>query len=109
RGLGNGISVIIFSGIVANLPSALMRTNELAKAGQLQPVDMMIIAVIALAVVGIIVFFERAQRRIPITYARRMAGSHEMFGGQQTHLPLRVNMAGVVPPIFASSLLMFPG
>ena len=107
RGLGNGISLIIFAGIVANLPAALMQTFELFKQEQLKPIDLGLILAIAIVLTAVIVFFERAQRRLPITYAKRMVG-RKMYGGQQSFLPLRVNMSGVIPPIFASSLLMFP-
>jgi len=107
RGIGNGISMIIFAGIVANLPDALFQTGSQLKIGQLLPIDMLIVGGICLAVVATIVFFERGQRRIPIHYAKRMVG-RKMYGGQTSHLPLRVNSAGVIPPIFASSLLMFP-
>ncbi len=107
RGIGNGISLIIFAGIVANLPDALFQTISQVKIGQIQPIDLLIITFIALLVTAVIVFFERAQRRLPIQYAKRMVG-RRMYGGQQSHLPLRVNMAGVIPPIFTSSLLMFP-
>ncbi len=107
RGLGNGISLIIFSGIVAGLRPALVRTSELVTQEEIKPVDLLIIAAIGLALIAIIVFFERAQRRLPITYAKRMVG-RKVYGGSQSHLPLRVNMAGVIPPIFASSILMFP-
>jgi preprotein translocase subunit SecY len=107
RGIGNGISLIIFAGIVANLPDALFQTAALVKNGQIKPIDLLLIVTIAGIVTAIIVFFERAQRRLPITYAKRMVG-RKMFGGQRSHLPLRVNMSGVIPPIFTSSLLMFP-
>jgi len=107
RGIGNGISLIIFAGIVANLPDALVQTATLFENDQLLPIDMLLIVFIALAVTAIIVFFERAQRRLPITYAKRMVG-RKMYSGQRSHLPLRVNMSGVIPPIFTSSLLMFP-
>ena len=107
RGIGNGISLIIFAGIVANLPDALFQTASLVKNGQIDPIDLLMIVAIAVIVTAIIVFFERAQRRLPITYAKRMVGK-KMFGGQRSHLPLRVNMSGVIPPIFTSSLLMFP-
>ncbi len=107
RGLGNGISLIIFAGIVAGLRPALQRTSELVTQEELKPVDLLIIAVIGLALIAVIVFVERAQRRLPITYAKRMVG-RKVYGGSQSHLPLRVNMAGVIPPIFASSILMFP-
>ncbi|MCU0673323.1 MAG: preprotein translocase subunit SecY [Myxococcota bacterium] len=107
RGIGNGISLIIFAGIVAGLPDALFQTIALVENEQLLPIDLLMIVAIATGVTATIVFFERAQRRIPITYAKRMVG-RTMFGGQRSHLPLRVNMAGVIPPIFTSSLLMFP-
>lgn len=107
RGIGNGISLIIFAGIVANLPDALFQTAQQVKIGQIQPIDVLVIVFIAGAVTAIIVFFERAQRRIPIQYAKRMVG-RKMYGGRQSHLPLRVNMSGVIPPIFTSSLMMFP-
>ncbi|MGD8859173.1 MAG: preprotein translocase subunit SecY [Myxococcales bacterium] len=107
RGIGNGISLIIFAGIVASLPDALFQTTAQVKIGQIQPISLLIVTAIALAVIGVIVFFERAQRRIPIQYAKRMVG-RQMYGGQTSHLPLKVNAAGVIPPIFASSLLMFP-
>lgn len=107
RGLGNGISLIIFSGIVADLPDALTSTAQQIRIGQIQPVSLLIVGGIALGVVATIVFFERGQRRIPINYAKRMVG-RKLYGGQSSHLPLKVNSAGVIPPIFASSLLMFP-
>lgn len=107
KGIGNGISLIIFAGIVANLPDALVQTGTLFENDQLQPIDLLLIVAIALGVTAIIVFFERAQRRLPITYAKRIVGK-KMYAGQRSHLPLRVNMAGVIPPIFTSSLLMFP-
>ena len=107
RGIGNGISLIIFAGIVADLPDALFQTASQLKIGQIQPVTLLIVAAFCLLVVAVIVFFERGQRRVPIQYTRRMMG-RKMFGGQASHLPLRVNASGVIPPIFASSLLMFP-
>ncbi|MCB9631744.1 MAG: preprotein translocase subunit SecY [Sandaracinus sp.] len=107
RGIGNGISLIIFAGIVAGLPDALFQTIALVENEQILPIDLLMIVAIATLVTSVIVFFERAQRRIPITYAKRMVG-RQMFGGQRSHLPLRVNMSGVIPPIFTSSLLMFP-
>jgi preprotein translocase subunit SecY len=107
RGLGNGISLIIFAGIVAGLPDALFQTGAQVRIGQIEPVALLIVTGIVAAVVAVIVFFERAQRRIPIQYAKRMVG-RKMYGGQSSHLPLKVNAAGVIPPIFASSLLMFP-
>jgi preprotein translocase subunit SecY len=107
RGIGNGISLIIFAGIVADFPSAIGQTIQFAKSGQIQPTSMLIATVLIFASVGVIVFFERGQRRIPIEYARRVVG-RKMYGGQRTHLPLRVNSSGVIPPLFASTVLMFP-
>ncbi|MBW1990611.1 MAG: preprotein translocase subunit SecY [Deltaproteobacteria bacterium] len=107
RGIGNGISLIIFAGIVARMPSAIIKSVELIKAGEIAPLLMILLIVMMVLVVGFIVFMERGQRRIPVQYARRVVG-RRMFGGQSTHLPLKVNVSGVIPPIFASSLLMFP-
>ncbi|OLN28734.1 Preprotein translocase secY subunit [Desulfovibrio sp. DV] len=107
RGIGNGISLIIYSGIVAGLPRAVLSTFDLLKAGELSPLMLILIVALMLAVLVAIVFMERGQRRIPIQYAKRMVG-RKMYGGQTTHLPLRVNTAGVIPPIFASSILLFP-
>ena len=107
RGIGNGISLIIFAGIVSDLPDALFLTLSQVKIGQIQPIGMLMVTAVIVAVVAVIVFFERAQRKIPIQYAKRMVG-RKMYGGQTSHLPLKVNAAGVIPPIFASSLLMFP-
>jgi preprotein translocase subunit SecY len=108
RGIGNGTSMIIFAGICADLPDALFRTLSLLKTSEsLQPVGLLIVTGICLGLVWLICRVERAQRRIPIHYARRMVG-RKMYGGQTSHLPLRVNMAGVIAPIFASSLLIFP-
>ena len=107
RGIGNGISLIIFSGIVVGLPRALMQSFELIGAGSISIFQVIILVVFMLAVLVGIVFVERAQRRIPIHYAKRQVG-RKMYGGQTTHLPLKVNTAGVIPPIFASSLLIFP-
>ncbi len=107
RGIGNGISLIIFAGIVADFPSALAQTITFSRSGQIQPVQLLLAVVIILATVATIVFFERGQRRIPIEYSRRIIG-RKMYGGQRTHLPLRVNSSGVIPPIFASSVLLFP-
>ncbi|MBK8171059.1 MAG: preprotein translocase subunit SecY [Sandaracinaceae bacterium] len=108
RGIGNGTSLIIFAGIVAGLPHALMQTGEQVKIGGIQPVSLLIVSVLILAVISVIVFVELGQRRIPVHYAKRMVG-RKMYGGQTSHLPLPVNSAGVISPIFASSLLMFPG
>ncbi len=107
RGIGNGISLIIFAGIVARLPSAIIQSFELMKTGEIMPILMVILVLFMIAVVGFIVFVERGQRRIQVQYARRVVG-RRMYGGQTTHLPLKVNTSGVIPPIFASSLLMFP-
>jgi len=107
KGIGDGISLIIFAGIVARLPSALFQTVNQAKMGQIQPLTLLFVALIVIFVIGVIVFFERGQRRIQIQYPRRMVG-RKVFGGASTHLPLRVNQSGVIPPIFASSILLFP-
>ncbi|MCC6876247.1 MAG: preprotein translocase subunit SecY [Sandaracinaceae bacterium] len=107
RGIGNGISLIIFAGIVADIPDALFLTSSQIGIGEIQPISLLIVGGVALAVIAVIVFFERGQRRLPIHYAKRMVG-RKLYGGQTSHLPLRVNMSGVIPPIFASSLLMFP-
>lgn len=107
RGIGNGISLIIFAGIVAGLPAAIVQTLEQVQIGQIQPVSLLMISAIILLVIAIITFFERGQRRIPIHYAKRLVG-RKLYGGQTSHLPLRVNSSGVIAPIFASSLLMFP-
>ena len=107
RGIGNGISLIIFAGIVARLPSAIISTFQLIGAGEIYPIFMVLLVIAMIGVVGFIVFVERAQRRIQVQYARRVVG-RRMMGGTTTHLPLKVNTSGVIPPIFASSLLMFP-
>ncbi len=107
RGIGNGISLIIFAGIVSALPDAVVQTLKSASVGQLNPIQLMVVTVVLLVVVAVIVFFERGQRRIHIQHAKRMVG-RKVFGGHSTFLPLRVNQAGVIPPIFASTLLMFP-
>jgi preprotein translocase subunit SecY len=107
RGIGNGISMIIFAGIVAGLPSALGRTLEQVREGQLQILILILVAVAVFGVITLVVFIERAQRRITINYARRMQGG-KVYSAQSTHLPLKINMAGVIPPIFASSLILFP-
>ncbi len=107
KGLGNGISLVIFSGIVAGLPGGLMKTIRLIGTGDLSIFMVLILLVFMAAVLAFIVFMERGQRRIPIHYAKRQMG-RKMYGGQTSHLPLRVNTAGVIPPIFASSLLLFP-
>jgi preprotein translocase subunit SecY len=107
RGIGNGISLIIFAGIVARMPSAIINTLQLVKTGEISIFIVILLLLLMIAVVGFIVFMERGQRRIPVQYARRVVG-RRMYGGQSTHLPLKVNSAGVIPPIFASSILMFP-
>ncbi len=107
RGVGNGISLIIFSGIVANLPLALASTLELGRTGALSAAFIILLLVMAVAVIAFIVFMERAQRRIIIQYPKRQVGN-KMFGGESTHLPMKVNPSGVIPPIFASSLLLMP-
>ncbi|MFC1482310.1 preprotein translocase subunit SecY [Myxococcota bacterium] len=107
RGIGNGISLLIFAGIVADLPDALVMVYQKVKLGDMGPFDLMVIAVVVVVVVGVIIFFERGQRRIPVQYAKRVVG-RKLYGGTSTHLPLKVNTAGVIPPIFASSILLFP-
>jgi preprotein translocase subunit SecY len=107
RGVGNGISLIIFAGIVANLPHALASLLELGRTGALSPVFILLFLVIAVAVIAFVVFMERAQRRVLIQYPKRQVGQR-MFGGDSTHIPLKVNTAGVIPPIFASSILLVP-
>jgi preprotein translocase subunit SecY len=108
RGIGNGISLIIFAGIVAQFPVAVMRLFEKATTqGDLNAFDLFLILGIVIGVIALIIFFERGQRKIPVQYAKRVVG-RKMYGGQSTHLPLKINVAGVIPPIFASSLLMFP-
>ena len=107
RGVGNGISLIIFAGIVANLPSALAATLELGRTGAISTFVLLFLMVMAVLVIGAVVFIERAQRRIIVQYPKRQVGNR-MFGGDSTHLPLKINTAGVIPPIFASSLLLLP-
>ncbi len=107
RGVGNGISLIIFAGIVAELPRALAGTLELGRTGALSPALIVVLLVMAVAVIFFIVFMERAQRRIIVQYPKRQQGN-KMSGGESSHLPLKINTAGVIPPIFASSLLLMP-
>ena len=107
RGIGNGISMLIFTGIVAGLPRAVGQAFESARQGDLAPVLLFVVAVLAIGVVYAIVFMERGQRRITVNYAQRQQG-RRAYGQQSSHLPLKVNMAGVIPAIFASSLLLFP-
>jgi preprotein translocase subunit SecY len=107
RGVGNGISLIIFSGIVAGLPSAIGSTLELARTGSMSIPVVLLIAVLVVAVTMFVVFVERGQRKILVNYAKRQVGN-KLYGGQSSHLPLKLNMAGVIPPIFASSIILFP-
>ncbi|MGB3620042.1 preprotein translocase subunit SecY [Ketobacter sp. MCCC 1A13808] len=107
RGIGNGISMIIFAGIVAGLPQAIGQALEATRQGELNIAVLLVLAVVAVVVVFFVVFMERAQRRITINYARRQQGK-KMFAAQQSHLPMKINMAGVIPPIFATSILLFP-
>ncbi|HEY0523832.1 MAG TPA: preprotein translocase subunit SecY [Stellaceae bacterium] len=107
RGVGNGISLIIFAGIVANLPHALAATLELGRTGAISTVMILFFLVMAVAVIAFIVFMERAQRRVLVQYPKRQQGN-KVFGGEASHLPLKLNTSGVIPPIFASSLLLLP-
>ncbi len=107
RGIGNGISIIIFSGIVAGLPHAIGGTLELARTGAFSIPLVLFLFAAAIMVTGFVVFVERGQRKITVNYAKRQVGN-KMFGGQSSHLPLKLNMAGVIPPIFASSIILFP-
>ena len=107
RGIGNGISMLIFAGIVAGLPAAIGQSFESARQGDINIFALMVIALLAVAVIGFVVFVERGQRRIIVNYAKRQQG-RKVFAAQQSHLPLKVNMAGVIPAIFASSILLFP-
>ena len=107
RGIGNGISIIIFSGIVAGLPRAVGGSLELARTGELQPLTVLFLFAVVVVVTGLVVFMERGQRRITVNYAKRQQG-RRVYAGQTSHLPLKINMAGVIPPIFASSIMLFP-
>jgi len=107
RGVGNGISLIIFAGIVTDIPNALVRLGGRAREGNITAFSLALMGLIVVTVIAAIIFFERGQRRIPVQYAKRVVG-RKMFGGQSTHLPLKVNTSGVIPPIFASSVLLFP-
>jgi preprotein translocase subunit SecY len=107
RGIGNGISLIIFAGIVAGIPSATGNTFRLVSTGEMGIFLVILLLVMMVVVVGAIVFVEQGQRRIPVQYAKRVVG-RRMYGGQSTHLPLKINTSGVIPPIFASSIIMFP-
>lgn len=107
RGIGNGISLIVFAGIVAELPGAAINTIRLFRTGELHLILLIVLIIIMVVAVGVIIFVERGQRKIPMHYAKRVIG-RKVYGGQSTHLPLKVNSAGVIPPIFASSIIMFP-
>ncbi len=107
RGIGNGISLIIFAGIVARFPAAVISTIRLVQAGEISIFFVIFLVVMMVAVVAAIIYMERGQRKIPVQYAKRVVG-RKVYGGQSTHLPLKINTAGVIPPIFASSIIMFP-
>ncbi len=107
RGIGNGISLIIFAGIVAGLPAAIVGTFTMMTSGELGPIVILLLSAFMVAVLGVIVYCERGQRRIPVQYAKRVVG-RRVLGGASTHLPLKINQSGVIPPIFASSIIMFP-
>lgn len=107
RGIGNGISLIIFAGIVARVPAAIVNSIQLVKAGEIGMFFIPLLLVFMFGVVALIVFCETSQRRIPIQYAKRVVG-RRVYGGQSSHLPLKINVSGVIPPIFASSIMMFP-
>ena len=107
RGLGNGISLIIFAGIAAGLPSAIAGTLELVRTGAMHPLIALLIAISVFAVTAFVCFVERAQRKVLVNYAKRQVGNR-VYGGQSSHIPFKLNMAGVIPPIFASSLILFP-
>jgi len=107
RGIGNGISILIFAGIVAGLPSAIGNTLDLARNGELQNFTVILIFLLVLLIIAFVIFVERGQRKIPINYARKMQG-RKMYAAQSTHLPLKINQAGVIPPIFASAIILFP-
>jgi len=107
RGIGNGISMIIFAGIVAGLPRAIGGTLELASTGELSPILVLVLFALVLLVTAFVIYVERGQRRITVNYAKRQQG-RKMYAAQSSHLPLKVNMAGVIPPIFASSIILFP-
>ena len=107
RGVGNGISLIIFTGIIANMPAAVARMFEMGRTGVISTPMVLLVCVVALALITFIVFIERAQRRVMVQYPKRQMGNH-MYGGETSHMPLKLNTSGVIPPIFASSLLLFP-
>lgn len=107
RGLGNGISIIIFAGIAAGLPNAIGGLLELVRTGAMHPLTMLVIVLLVIGVTALVVFVERGQRKILVNYAKRQVGN-KVYGGQSSHLPLKLNMSGVIPPIFASSIILFP-
>jgi preprotein translocase subunit SecY len=107
RGVGNGISLIIFAGIVASIPSAVTTTTEFVREGELSILVLLVLLVAMVGIVAAVIFMERGYRRIPVQYAKRVVG-RKVYGGQSSHLPLKINTAGVIPPIFASSVLIFP-
>lgn len=107
RGVGNGISMLIFAGIVAGIPSAIGKSLEATRQGEMSMLALLVLFLLAIVVVGAVVFMERGQRRVTVNYAQRQQG-RRMYAAQQSHLPLKINMAGVIPAIFASSLLLFP-
>ena len=107
RGIGNGISLIIFAGIVVDIPGAIINSIRLVKTDQIQPILLIIVGVLMVLVIFAVIFMETAYRKIPVQYAKRMQGNR-MYGGQSSHLPLKINSSGVIPPIFASSILAFP-
>jgi preprotein translocase subunit SecY len=107
HGIGNGISLIIFAGIVAGIPNAFVSTTRLLQAGEMSIFIVLLLLITMVVVVAFIIFMERGQRRIPVQYAKRVVG-RRVYGGQNTHIPLKINTSGVIPPIFASSIIMFP-
>ena len=107
RGIGNGMSLIIFAGIVVNFPRAVLQTFDLMETGQITLLRMLILAVVMVGVVAAIIYVERGHRRISVQYAKRVVGRRQ-YGGTSTHIPLKVNTGGVIPVIFASSILAFP-
>ena len=108
RGIGNGISILIFAGIVSGFPVAFSRFFEQVRQGEIQIFAIALIIIVMLLVTAFVVFIEKAQRRIAVHYAKRQQG-RKIYAAQTTHLPLKINMAGVIPPIFASSIILFPG
>lgn len=107
RGIGNGISLVIFAGIITDIPGAAIQSLQLMQTGEITLFVLLVVSVLMVAVIGSVIFVETASRKLPVQYARRQQGN-KMFGGQATHLPLKINASGVIPPIFASSLLAFP-